>query len=304
MRATADPHESRLRPVPGVVGAKSGYGHGMGLFERLRTGLRRDTASRVGRRPPTTVTTGTAPADDQRENALRQKLVHDPNDAASFAALAELVRRRAHETAPSDPLIAPHGQDRQREANIAVWALAEELAGNPKGWYPLIELARLSLHDDHEAALRRLASACQRDTTGHAVAEGVRMLREANLPAEALGLGVGHWDPKHHIPEAGRHVVLAALDAGRPAEARRHLNALSEVGGHHAGAAKEIRARLEPLVAAAEEMAKTAYTTQTGTVPAVVDSRRSSAPFATSPGGTGTMPAIPPQGPAPGQPRN
>lgn len=270
----------------------------MGLFDRLRTTLRRDqTASRVGVRPPTTAA---APADNEREKALRQKLVHDPNDAASFAALAELVRRRAHETAPSDPLIAAHGHDVHRAANLAVWSLAEELAGNPRGWYPLIELARLSLQDDHEAALRRLAGACERDTTGHAVAEGVRMLREANLPTEALGLGVGHWDPKHHIPEAGRHVVLAALDAGRPAEARRYLDALSDVAAQHAGAAREIRARLEPLVAAAEEMARTSYMTQTGSFPAIAETRRAGAPFATSPGGTGTMPAIPPQAPSPG----
>lgn len=242
-------------------------------------------------RPPTTAA---APADNERETALRQKLVNDPNDAASFAALAELVRRRAHENAPSDPLIAAHAHDRQRAANLAVWALAEELAGNPRGWYPLIELARLSLADDHESALRRLAAACERDTSGHAVAEGVRMLREANLPAEALGLGVGHWDPQHHVPEAGRHVVLAALDAGRPAEARRHLEALSGVAAQHAATAKEIRGRLEPLVAAAEEMARTSYMTQTGTVPAIKETRSAGVPFATSPGGTGTLPAMTP----------
>ena len=45
----------------------------------------------------------------------------------------------------------------QRAADLAVWALAEELAGHPRAWYPLIELARLSVHDDHEGALRRLA---------------------------------------------------------------------------------------------------------------------------------------------------
>ncbi len=264
----------------------------MGLFDRLRSTMRRDQpASRVGVRPPTTAA---APADNERETALRQKLVTDPNDSASFAALAELVRRRAQENAPSDPLIATHSHDRQRAANLAVWALAEELAGNPRGWYPLIELARLSLADDHESALRRLGAACERDTSGHAVAEGVRMLREANLPAEALGLGVGHWDPQHHVPEAGRHVVLAALDAGRPAEARRHLEALNDVAGQHAATAKEIRGRLEPLVAAAEEMARTSYMTQTGTVPAIKEFRAGGAPFATSPGGTGTLPAMTP----------
>jgi hypothetical protein len=66
------------------------------------------------------------------------------------------------------------------------------------------------------------------------------------------------------------------------------------VASQHAAAAKEIRGRLEPLVAAAEEMAKTAYTTSTGTVPAIRETRAAGAPFATSPGGTGTLPAMTP----------
>lgn len=236
-----------------------------------------------------------APADTDRENALRARLVADPNDAAAFAALAEIVRRRAQETAPADPLTASSGADgQQRAANLAVWALAEELAGNPRGWYPLVELARLSLSDDHEAALRRLTGACERDPSGRAVAEGVRMLREANLPSEALGLGVGHWSPQQHVPEAGRHIVLAALDAGRPAEARRHLAALADVAPQHTHAAREIRGQLEPLVAAAEEVARTAPMTETGTVPAIAVLR---SPFGTAPTAP-PAPVLPPEPPA------
>ncbi len=219
-------------------------------------------------------TVAAAPADTDRENALRARLVVDPNDAAAFAALAEIVRRRAQDNAPVDPLTAASGADGQRAANLAVWALAEELAGNPRGWYPLVELARLSLADDHEAALRRLSSACERDGTGRAVAEGVRMLREASLPTEALGLGVGHWSPQQHVPEAGRHIVLAALDAGRPIEARRHLETLGTVAHQHQHSAKEIRSQLEPLVLAAEEVARSSPMTETGTVPAIVVARK------------------------------
>ena len=51
----------------------------------------------------------------------------------------------------------------------------------------------------------------------------VFVLRGAGLPNEALGLGVGHWRPREHDLDAGRHVVHAAVEAGRISEARRHL---------------------------------------------------------------------------------
>lgn len=244
---------------------------GMALFDRLRGSRRTPPPSRVGMRRPSAVP---GPPDTSREDALRSTLAADPNDAAAFAQLAEIVRRRARDSAPVDPLTAPHAADANRAAKLAVWSLAEELAGNSRAWYPLVELARLSLADDHEAALRRLSSACERDPSGKAVAEGVRMLREAHLPAEALGLGVGHWSPQQHVPEAGRHIVLAALDAGRPAEARRYLTALGSAPHQYAPQVKEIRAQLDPLVTEAEEVAKTAYMTETGTVPAIVVARR------------------------------
>jgi hypothetical protein len=266
----------------------------MALFDRLRNaGRRKPPPSKVGMRRPSAVP---APPDTPREDALRARLAADPNDAAAFAQLAEIVRRRARDSVPVDPLTAPQAADVHRAANLAVWSLAEELAGNPRGWYPLVELARLSLADDHEAALRRLASACERDPTGRAVAEGVRMLREARLPNEALGLGVGHWSPQQHVPDAGRHIVLAALDAGRPAEARRYLTALTSAQHQYAAAVKDIRNQLEPLVADAEEVARTAFMTETGTVPAIVvarqeGSRAPAAPTVPDPStGTGTTP--------------
>ncbi|MEK8228627.1 hypothetical protein NKG05_25410 [Oerskovia sp. M15] len=115
---------------------------------------------------------------------------------------------------------------KQRAADLAVWALAEELAGHPRGWYPLVELGRLSLEDDQEAALRRFATAAERDPSGLALAESMELLREAGLPVDALGLGVGHWRAKEHTPAAGRQLVLAAIDADRIFEAKHHLESL------------------------------------------------------------------------------
>ena len=199
----------------------------MSWIDRLRSLFTRQAPlRRVGvRRPSTTGHHG----DDAREDALRANLVHDPNDIESFKALAELVRHHAAASAPADPLTADSpATERDRAADLAVWSLAEEIAGNPRGWYALVELARLSLHDDREGAMRRLQGACERDGTGTALAESVRMLREAGLPAEGLGLGVGHWNAKEHVHEAGIQVIRAALEAGRPSEARRLLETMAE----------------------------------------------------------------------------
>lgn len=220
----------------------------MALLARLKALL---TRRRPTRRPGTRqATTAARKADLPREDALRAKLVEDPNDITAFRELAELVRRRADSVEPVDPLIAEHEpEDHHASADVAIWALAEELAGNPRAWFPLIELARLSLHDDHEGAMRRLNAACEREHSGVALAEGVRTLREAELPGDGLGLGVGQWSPRDHIPEAGRQIVLAALDAERPLDARRHLEDLKVRDDAEAQA---VIAELEPRVQAAE----------------------------------------------------
>jgi hypothetical protein len=181
------------------------------------------------------------------------KLHDDPNDAQAFQALAELVRRRAAEVGPDgDPLTAPQDDvEKQRAADLAVWSLGEELAGNPRAWYPLVELARLSVHDDHEGMLRRLATAAERDPSGHALAEGLVVLRDAGMPVEALGLGVGHWKVREQSPEIGRHLVLAALEADRTLEARHHLQSLDLHPDK--AAVSRIRAELEHAVAQAEQ---------------------------------------------------
>jgi hypothetical protein len=198
----------------------------MALLPRLRQLMRRpSSASKVGARRPTT-----APSrgDTLHEDALRSVLSDDPNNERAFSALAEIVRRRAAGTDPDgDPLTASfEDTEKQRAADLAVWALGEELAGNPRAWYPLIEVARLSVRDDREGTLRRLTTAAERDPSGTALAAALELLRGAGLPVEALWLGVGHWRPREHVPENARQLVLAALEAGRPFDAKQHLAAL------------------------------------------------------------------------------
>ena len=184
---------------------------------------------------------------------MRAMLSDDPNDARAFQALAEMVRRRAAEMGPDgDPLTAPQDEiERQRAADLAVWSLGEELAGHPRAWYPLIELARLSVKDDREGALRRLATAAERDTSGQALVEGLAVLRSAGLPIEALGLGVGHWRVREQTPEIARHLVQAALEADRPLEAKHHLHSLDLYPDQTQVSA--LRAELQTLVTAAEQ---------------------------------------------------
>jgi hypothetical protein len=177
--------------------------------------------------------------DEERLHAL---LKEDPNDEARFAEMAGVVRRRAAE--------GHEGGDPERAQADAVWALAEELAHDPRSWYPLVELARLSLPDDREAALRRLGVAAERDPSGTALSHGLTLLREAGDHDGALALGMGHWRPTEHPLGAGRQMVSAAVDAQRLAEARRHLDALAE--HPDATGAAAMRRDLERSISAAE----------------------------------------------------
>lgn len=158
--------------------------------------------------------------DRSEEEALRARLGEDPNDVAAFDRLAQIVGDMAAQS--------HEGGDPQRAVEDSVWALAEEVAQNNRAWYPLIQLARLSIDDDRGTAMRRLSTAADRDATGEALAQGLQMLREAGHPTDALNLGVGHWRPKEHVTAAGRELILAAIEVQRLSEARHHLAALAE----------------------------------------------------------------------------
>ena len=209
----------------------------MGALDRIR---RRLTGGRQA--VPGVPDAPVAQATPEEEARLWAVLREDPNDVQSFHALAEIVRRRAEE--------GHRGGDPRKAADDAVWALAEELAHSGRAWYPLVELGRLSVHDDREQALRRFATASDRDASGVALARSVQVLREEGLPQEAIGLGVGHWRPREHDVEVGRQLVLAAIEARRPGDARRTLDNLA--GNPDTDRVARVRAELEPAVEEAE----------------------------------------------------
>ncbi|WP_343035833.1 hypothetical protein [Isoptericola sediminis] len=183
------------------------------------------------------------------EDSLRAMLHDDPNDERAFNALADLVRRHASEPDnPDDPLTAEPEEEPIQAGDLALWSLAEELAGHPRAWRPLVELGRLSVNDDPEGAVRRFTTATERDPSGVALAKSLEILRDAHMPVEALGLGIGHWRTREQVPEVGRQLVLAALEADRVFEARQHLEALEAHPDHD-----QVEAMRHDLVAAIDE---------------------------------------------------
>lgn len=245
----------------------------MGALDRLRRRSADDDAGGGGEAVFT--------EDRTEEEALRVRLVDDPNDAAAFDRLAKIVRSRAVE--------GHDAGDPQREADDAVWALAEEIAHSSRAWYPLIQLARLSIDDDREVALRRLATAADRDPTGEALGQGLLMLREAGHSVDALNLGVGHWRPREHVVDVGRQLIEAAIESDRPGEARRHLDAMA--AHPDTKGVERLRRELEGRIAKADQAAASRRT-NTGSFPAIVvdttaDHDDPAAPGAAGPGSSG-----------------
>ena len=94
----------------------------MGALDRIRRRL-------AGVRPPAPRRPAPAPdrvATPAEEARLWDVLRQDPNDVASFHALAEIVRGRAEE--------GHEAGDPRKAADDAVWSLAEELAHSPRAW--------------------------------------------------------------------------------------------------------------------------------------------------------------------------
>lgn len=220
----------------------------MSFLSRLRTGPKPESLDpSAGSGAGTDAVEGLSAAEVERAQQLRDALDNDPNDAESFGELAEYVRRNAAATAKADPLTAAEAGDGARDARLAVWALAEELAGSPRAWFPLLELARLSLPDDTDGATRRLAAAVERENSGEALTSAIRLLRDAHRTDEAYNFGVAHWRPAEHGAAAGRELVLAALEALRPLDAKRLLADLDESGQTNpeaAAAAEELRTKV------------------------------------------------------------
>lgn len=187
---------------------------------------------------------------------LREILYDNPNDIAAFQGLAEIVEQAVKASEVEDPLTADtrHVAD---QANLAMWSLAEELSGRPNAWYPLIELARLSVDSDIEGANRRLNTAIERDTTGRALGEAIKILREAGHADAGISLGIAHWDPAEHKFAAGEQIIMAAVDAEKPEVARKHFTTLDEhaVPGEH----EDRLAYLHLLIEQAEEAAEAKY---------------------------------------------
>jgi hypothetical protein len=183
---------------------------------------------------PVRDTTAARGADGMPEAALHQALVADPNDENAFDRLVcVLARAKEANRHPN-----PRGESTIRDVT---WSLAAELAQRPEAWFPLLELARLSLEEDLPAAVPRLRAAVTREPTGRALTRAATLLRTAGHPNEAFRLAVAHWRPASHELAAGRQLVLAGLEAGRVDELRRHLRALATRRG---GRAQVLRVEL------------------------------------------------------------
>ncbi len=163
------------------------------------------------------------------EAELRARLEADPNDREALIGLAEILAAPQEEEI-ADPLTAAHvPASAAVNLQTALWALSEDYAGNPHAWVPLIELARILVEDDEEGAIKRLTTACDRETTGKALAQSVAMLRENGLTNQALSLGVAKWSPSSQCFEAGTQLVRAALEARDPNRARELVSRLGDV---------------------------------------------------------------------------
>ncbi|WP_333811005.1 hypothetical protein [Timonella senegalensis] len=220
----------------------------MAMMPRIKKLLAQPTsASKVGLRRESA---HTPTINVMQEDALRAVLMENPNDENAFRALVELVKRNCAsdsensadplkaESTGEEPVLDP--QDYEARANLSVWALAEELSGHPKAWFPVIELARLSLDESPGEALRRLTAAVSRDPSGRALERSIELLLDKGLASEAYNLGLGLWRPNDHPAETGISVVRAALVSQRSLDAQREYNKLIE----HSGA-DEVRA-LDP----------------------------------------------------------
>ncbi|VEI12563.1 hypothetical protein [Trueperella bialowiezensis] len=170
----------------------------------------------------------------ERAAALRDQLSNDPNDIAAFEELASIIKNSDTVRNPADPLtgdkLVSEDIAEKTDPELVLWALSEEIGSDSRAWYPLVQLARLAGEEDSEAARRYLETAADRDDTGLALAEGVKLLRETGQHNAAIQLGLGRWQPDKQTPAVGEELVNAALAANKVDEARGYIDILKESG--------------------------------------------------------------------------
>ena len=170
----------------------------------------------------------------QRAVELRDELSNDPNNIAAFEELASIIKNAENDRNPADPLtgekVTAETSEPTTDPELILYALSEEIGSDPRAWYPLVQLARLSGGNDAESARRFLETAADRDESGLALAEGVKLLRETGQHDAAIQLGLGRWQPQTQMPTVGEELVNAALEANKIDEARGYVNILKDEG--------------------------------------------------------------------------
>ncbi|MFY9262832.1 MAG: hypothetical protein GX483_07095 [Actinomycetaceae bacterium] len=166
----------------------------------------------------------------ERAIELREHLAHDPNDQVAFAELADLVRDLGATDTPADPLTADAQSSAEDNARLVLWSLAEELASDSRAWNPLIQLAKLTLGDDLESAVRYLTTAVTREDTGLALASAIKILRLAGYTDAAVQFGLGKWNANTHISQVGEEMIATALARGKVARARKYFELMEQAG--------------------------------------------------------------------------
>ncbi|SDU81515.1 hypothetical protein [Arcanobacterium phocae] len=167
-----------------------------------------------------------------RAGQLRVDLDSDPNNQEAFEELISLIRKLGQSSPTADPLTADDVQHRKTPVKLVLLALSEDLASDSRAWYPLIQLAKITIDDDPAAAVHQIEVAAAREESGRALAEGIHLLVEADQPDTAMQVGMGRWNPENDIPDVGIELIKAAVETGKISDAQRFLTALEQ---HHPG---------------------------------------------------------------------
>ncbi|QJC21642.1 hypothetical protein [Arcanobacterium buesumense] len=164
----------------------------------------------------------------QRAGELRVALAADPNNAESFDELISIIRLLGQQTPTADPLTADDTYSSKPPLNLVLLALSEDLASDLRAWYPLIQLAKITIDDDPAAAVHQIEVAAGREETGQALASGIKLLCEAGQPDTAMQVGLGRWLPDEHCIDVGLELIRAAMASDKIADAQSFLDVLQK----------------------------------------------------------------------------